>query len=143
MRPKKAKEFIPVTSKKVGLDPLLVEDVVLFYWQEIRKNLSSLNHVRIHLTNLGDFTIKHWKLDEKLENLSQWKQENIQEGRERINERYKIEQNITNLKQVKQLLDEESQRKDFIKLHKRKSNESKEQHIQNLEEQGTNTGGDN
>lgn len=142
MRPKKAKEFISTTSKKVELDPLLVEDVVLFYWQEIRKNLSSLNHVRIHLTNLGDFTIKHWKLDEKLENLSQWKEENIQEGRERINERYKIEQNITNLKEVKQLLDEENQRKDFIKLHKRKSNESKEQHIQNLEEQGSDNTGD-
>jgi hypothetical protein len=143
LRPKKAKDFIPITSKKVELDAHLVEDVVLFYWQEVRKNLSSLSHVRIHLTNLGDFTIKHWKLEEKLENLLEWKEENDQEGREKMNERYKIEQNITNVRQVKQLMDEESQRKDFIKLHKRKSNESKEQHIQNLEEQGSDTGGDN
>lgn len=142
MRPKKAKEFIPTTSKKVELDSLLVEDVVLFYWQEIRKNLSSLNHVRIHLSNLGDFTIKHWKLDEKLEYLSEWKDKNEQEGKQKMNERYKIEQNIINLKEVKQLLDEENQRKDFIKLHKRKSNESKEQHIQNLEEQRSDNTGD-
>ena len=143
MRPKKAKEFIPTTSKKVELDPHLVEDVVLFYWQEVRKSLSSLSHVRIHLSNLGDFTIKHWKLEEKLEYLSKWKEKNEQEGKEKISERYKVEENILNLKEVKQLLDEENQRKDFIKLHKRKSNESKEQHIQNLEEQGTDTGGDN
>lgn len=142
MRPRKAKEFIPTTSKKVELDSLLVEDVVLFYWQEIRKNLSSLNHVRIHLSNLGDFTIKHWKLDEKLEYLSEWKDKNEQEGKQKMNERYKIEQNITNLKEVKELLDEENQRKDFIKLHKRKSNESKEQHIQNLEEQRSDNTGD-
>jgi UDP-galactopyranose mutase len=142
LRPKKAKEFIPTTSKKVELDSLLVEDVVLFYWQEIRKNLSSLNHVRIHLSNLGDFTIKHWKLDEKLEYLSEWKDKNEQEGKQKMNERYKIEQNIINLKEVKQLLDEENQRKDFIKLHKRKSNESKEQHIQNLEEQRSDNTGD-
>lgn len=125
MRPRKAKEFIPVTSEKVGVDQSLVEDVILFYWQEVRKNLSSLAHVRIHLTNLGDFTIKHWKLDEKLESLSNWKALNEERGKEKLNERYKVEENLTNLRDVKQLLDEENQRKDFIKLHKKKSNETR------------------
>lgn len=141
MRPKKAKQFIPVTSEKVGIDVSVVEDVLSFYWQEVRKNLSSLNHVRVHLTNLGDFTIKHWKLEEKLESLSNWKTLNEELGKQKLNERYKVEENLTNLNTVKQLMDEENQRKDFIKLHKRKSNESKEQHIQNMEEQGSDTTG--
>ena len=124
MRPKKAKEFIPRVVEKTGEETSLVEDVVQFYWQEVRKSLSTLSHARIHLTNLGDFTIKHWKVDEKLEFLSKWKETNDQMGREKITQRFKTEENIKHLREVKSLIEEEQQRKEFIKLHKSKTHES-------------------
>ena len=72
MRPKKAKDFIPEVAKQLSLPQNLIEDVVSYYWQEVRKSLSALKHSRIHITNLGDFTIKHWKIDDKIKMLEQW-----------------------------------------------------------------------
>ena len=74
MRPKKAKELIPKVAVELDIPEQLVKDVTDFYWQEIRKSLSSLKHSRIHITNLGDFTIKHWKLDDKIDKLEKFKE---------------------------------------------------------------------
>jgi hypothetical protein len=143
LRPKKAKEFIPIVSKKIELEDSLVEDVILFYWKEIRKNLSSLTHVRVHLTNLGDFTIKHWKVDEKIESLTIFKNKNEEEDRQKINERCKVDSSLVELNNIKQVIEEENQRKTFIKLHKKTTtNEPEKKYNKDLEEQGTDNRGD-
>lgn len=123
MRPRKAKEFIPNVSEELSLSEEVVTDVINFYWQEIRKSLSSLSHSRIHLTNLGDFVIKHWKIDDKIEMLEKWEENNKQKGLQQITARFKTAENLFDLKAIKKIIEEEGQRKDFIKLHKKKSNE--------------------
>ena len=125
MRPRKAKELIPEVSKELGIPQDIVEDVIDYYWQEIRKNLSSLKHTRVHLTNLGDFTIKHWKIDEKIEMFERWEENNRQKGLQQMTARFKVVESLFELKDVKKIVEEEKQRKDFIKLHKQKSNESR------------------
>lgn len=60
--PKKAKTFIKPTAEKLGVDEELVEDIVNFYWKEVRKSLSDLKSPRIMVANLGSFNIKHWLL---------------------------------------------------------------------------------
>ena len=137
MKPKKAKEFIPKVSDKLNLPEKLIEDVVDFYWQEIRKNLSGLKHQRVHLTNLGDFTIKHWKIDKKIIGLENWEESNKQKGMQQITARFKTAENLFDLKTIKKTIEEEHQRKDFIKLHKKKINEPKRKHNKDLEEQGS------
>lgn len=141
MRPKKAKDFIPKTADKLGLSAKLVEDVVDFYWQEVRKNLSGLKHQRVHLTNLGDFVIKHWKIDGKIESFEKWEETNKQKGLQQIAARFKTAENLFDLKAIKKIIEEEGQRKDFIKLHKKSSNVTKEKHNSDLEKQRTNTRG--
>lgn len=118
MRPKKAKDFIPTVANKLTLPEDLVEDVINYYWQEIRKSLSSLKHNRIHLTNLGDFTIKHWKIDDKIQMLEQWEEKNKLKGMQELTARFKTAETLFDLKNIKKLTEEENQRKDFIKLHK-------------------------
>jgi hypothetical protein len=125
LRPRKAKELIPEVSKELGIPQDIVEDVIDYYWQEIRKNLSSLKHTRVHLTNLGDFTIKHWKIDEKIEMFERWEENNRQKGLQQMTARFKVVESLFELKDVKKIVEEEKQRKDFIKLHKQKSNESR------------------
>jgi hypothetical protein len=137
LKPKKAKEFIPKVSDKLNLPEKLIEDVVDFYWQEIRKNLSGLKHQRVHLTNLGDFTIKHWKIDKKIIGLENWEESNKQKGMQQITARFKTAENLFDLKTIKKTIEEEHQRKDFIKLHKKKINEPKRKHNKDLEEQGS------
>lgn len=125
MRPKKAKEFIPEVAKQLSLSQDLVEDVINYYWQEIRKSLSALKHSRIHLTNLGDFTVKHWKIDDKIKMLEQWEENNKQKGLQQITARFKTAENLFDLKNIKKIVEDEGQRKDFIKMHKKRSNVTK------------------
>jgi len=124
LRPRKAKDFIPQVSEQLDLSEEIVADVVNFYWQEIRKSLSSLSHSRIHLTNLGDFIVKHWKIDDKIEMLEKWEENNKQKGLQQMTARFKTAENLFDLKSIKKVIEEETQRKDFIKLHKKNNNET-------------------
>lgn len=121
MKPRKSKELIPIVAKEVMLSENLVQDVVDYYWQEVRKSLSSLKHSRIHIANLGDFTTKHWKVDDKIKRLELWEDGNKQKGLQQMTARFKIAETLFDLKNLKKIIEEENQRKDFIKLHKHES----------------------
>lgn len=125
MRPKKAKDFIPDVALDLGIPDDLVKEVVNYYWEEVRRSLSSLKHQRVHITNLGDFTIKHWKIDEKMESLKKWEENNKLKGLQEITKRFKVAETLYDLNNIKGLISEENQRKEFIKLHKKKSNGTK------------------
>lgn len=137
MKPRKSKDLIPIVAEELGISQQMVSDVTSFYWQEIRKSLSSLKHARIHVTNLGDFTIKHWKLDDKIEKLETFKENFRQKGLQEIVTRFRTDETLFDLKAIKDLMEEEKQRKDFIKLHKTKSNESKREHNKDMESKGS------
>ena len=139
LRPKKAKEFIPQVANELSISEKTVEDIVTFYWQEIRKNLGTLKHPRLHITNLGDFTIKHWKIDEKIRMLEKWEENNKQKGMQQMTARFKTVENLFDLKKIKKTIEEEKERKDFIKLHKKRSNVTKIECNKNLEVKRTNT----
>lgn len=140
LNPRKAKEFIPQVAEELALHSSLVEDVITHYWQEIRKSLSGLKHNRIHVTNLGDFVTKHWKLDDRIEQLEKWEENNKLKGMQELTARFKTAETLFDLKNIKKIIEEENQRKDFIKLHK---HESKRKHNKNLENKGSDIGGDN
>jgi nucleoid DNA-binding protein len=124
LKPLKAKELIPETANDLGLSESLVQDIVTYYYQEVRKSLSSLKHARVHLTNLGDFTIKHWKIDEKIEMLEKFEEKNKQRGLQQMTARFKTAETLFDLRNIKQLVEEEKQRAEFIKIHNRLTNES-------------------
>jgi nucleoid DNA-binding protein len=122
LRPKKAKDFIPDVASDLGIPDDLVKEVVNYYWEEVRRSLSSLKHQRVHITNLGDFTIKHWKIDEKIESLKKWEENNKLKGLQEITKRFKVAETLYDLNNIKGLISGENQRKEFIKLHKKKNN---------------------
>jgi hypothetical protein len=64
--PRSHKKFIEPTAQKLGVDPGVVDDVVSFYWSELRRQLTTMSHHNINVYNLGTFHIKHWKVDEYL-----------------------------------------------------------------------------
>jgi hypothetical protein len=141
LNPKKAKLYISDVAKELEIPESLVGDVVSYYWQEVRKNLSSLSHSRVHVTNLGDFTIKHWKIDDKILMLEQWEENNRQKGMQQMTARFKTAESLFELKNIKKIMQEEGQRKEFIKLHKTTSNEPKRKRNKNLESKGADIGG--
>ena len=138
LNPKKAKDLIKPTAEITSFSEDLVSTVISFYWSEIRKSLSHLKHSRVHITNLGDFRIKHWKIDEKISFLENWEETNKQKGLQQITARFKVAESLYELKNLKKLIEEENQRKEFIKLHKTKSNvKSSKKHNKDMEEQGS------
>ena len=139
MRPRKAKEFIPEVAEKAQVSEDTVSTVLSYYWQEVRKSMSALKHSRIHLTNLGDFVIKHWKVNEKIEMLEQFEEKNKQKGLQQMTARFKTVETLYDLRNLKKMVDEEKQRADFIKMHKRTAHESKREHNSDLESQGSDT----
>lgn len=136
MRPSKAKDLIPKVAKELSLSERLVEDVVDFYWRDVRRNLVGLANPRIHLTNLGDFTIKHWKIDDKIQMLEKFEENNRQKGLQQMTARFKTAETLFGLKAIKKMVEEEAQRKDFIKLHKNSTNVSVKECSDDMEEQG-------
>jgi nucleoid DNA-binding protein len=126
LRPKKAKTFIPEVANELSLPNELVSDIIQHYWSEVRSSLSNLKHSRVHLSNLGDFVIKHWKVEEKMERLKLWEEKHMLAGNSKIIQRFKVAESLYMLTQLRKIMLEEQQRKDFIKLHKTKTNESKE-----------------
>lgn len=139
MRPRKAKEFIPEVAEKAQVSEDTVSTVLSYYWQEVRKSMSALKHSRIHLTNLGDFVIKHWKVDEKIQMLEQFEEKNKQKGLQQMTARFKTAETLYDLRNLKKIVDEEKQREDFIKMHKRTAHESKREHNPDMESQGSDT----
>ena len=134
MRPKKAKEFIPEVASELNLSEGCVTEIITQYWQEIRKSLSSLKHQRIHVTNLGDFTIKHWNIDDKIDMLEKWEEKSKLKGLQQMTARFKNVETLFDLKNLKKIIEEERQRMEFIKLHKKKLHEPKRKHNKDLEE---------
>lgn len=58
MIPKKPEKIVKQVSEDLDLPETLVDDIISFYYKEIRKTLSSLEHIRIDVTGLGHFVIK-------------------------------------------------------------------------------------
>lgn len=119
----------------------VVKDVLDFYWQEVRASLSGLKHQRVHLTNLGDFTIKHWKLDDKIRQIENFEEANKLKGLSLINARFRTAEVLYDLKGMKRMLTEEEQRKEFVKLHKTAVHATKRKHNSDMEKQGSDPGG--
>ena len=137
MRPVKAKQFIPEVAKELELGEDVVTAIINFYWAEVRKSLSGLKHSRVHLTNLGDFVVKHWKLDGKIMALEQFEEKNRLKGLQQMTARFKTVETLYDLKSLKQIMEEEKQRAEFIKLHKKSRNVNTREHTQDMEEQGS------
>jgi hypothetical protein len=58
MIPKKSSSLYKEVSEALNQDESLVEDIVEFYYSELRKTLSNLTHPRINVEGLGHFVAK-------------------------------------------------------------------------------------
>lgn len=57
MIPKKPQKLIKQVAEELDLPLSTVDNIITFYYKEIRKNLSSLEHTKINLIGLGDFVM--------------------------------------------------------------------------------------
>lgn len=137
MRPRKAKELIPQIAEQYALPQSTIEDIVNFYWREVWSSLTSGKDIKVHISNLGAFNIKHWLLDKeitKLENYLENFDENSRlKGAQKQAIRFKSEDRLQTLKTLRHMVQDENQRKEFIYEHKKTRNEVEEELIADME----------
>ena len=66
MNPKKYKEFKKGIAEELKIHPDVVDDFVSFYYNEVRKNLSSLSATHVWIQGLATFSMKKAKLQKSI-----------------------------------------------------------------------------
>ena len=66
MNPKKAKTALKDLHYELDLEENLVNDILDFYWQHVRKTIVTAAHPRINIENLGVFQVKYKSLDKTI-----------------------------------------------------------------------------
>ena len=120
MKPVKAKHLIKDVAEELDVPLDVANEVITSYWKEVRSSLSEMKYPYITVHNFGVFTIKHWALQKEKEKLI-----NIRESlKDRV---YKFSQTLVEsldrkIKLIEEMMfhvEHETQRKEFIKIHKK------------------------
>lgn len=131
MPPKKAKELVKPTAEKLELNEEFVQDVIDFYWKQVRKSLSELRAPRIVVSNFGSFQIKTSKLaDEKKKYENQY---NSYKPEDMTFQKHKIKDDIElKLNRVNKII--ETVESDFNRKKEIRKNRYAEKNKNNMEE---------
>ena len=118
MNPKKSKTVLNDLHYELGLEENLVNDILDFYWQYVRKTVVTAAHPRINIENLGIFQVKYKALDKTIT-----KYENAinKLGTENFNKYAKYDNMKSRLEillKLKEEMQSEKQRKYHIKSNK-------------------------
>lgn len=119
MKPTKAKDLIVSVAMESDIPVEIAKEIILEYWRDVRHALSDLKHAKVHVSNLGDFTVKHWLLEEELKTYNQFLTTMTARGKseKHIND---IHSSIGKIENVIKCVNEEKQRKEFISVHKKR-----------------------
>lgn len=116
MIPKSHKLFIKPTAEELECSETLVNDVVGFFYSELRKKLNDIEHPRIKINHLGTFKIKTKELlFLKAKIHAHHNALNNPESFTQMKVKKELEDKINNLARVIDILKEESKRKKQIK----------------------------
>jgi len=116
MNPKKINSIITKTSQELNLSESLVDDIIGFYWNQVRNSINNAEHASLKINSLGTFKVKKWKLDSLIE-----KYNNHIENLSKNNFKYMTLQRHAILNSIKEKLERlESVKKDILLEEKRK-----------------------
>jgi hypothetical protein len=70
MIPKKSSILYKPVAEELNISETLVEDLISFYYKEVRFHLSSLSHPRINVDGLGHFVAKSFFIEKTIPRLT-------------------------------------------------------------------------
>jgi len=123
----KAKELIVPTALELNIPVSDVNDVVTSYYRMVREALTELKDVKVHLSHLGDFFIKHWMIEKNIDKFSSIKNkfENMSNGIKKETIIAEMNYRLHLMQEVKCKLKLEEERKFDIKKNKYEKNNIK------------------
>jgi hypothetical protein len=63
MIPKKPKLLYKQLAEETNLNETLIDNLITFYYKEVRSEMSALNHTKIYIDGLGQFIVKSKTVD--------------------------------------------------------------------------------
>ncbi len=116
MIPKKPNELYKQVAEDLNISESLVDAFMTFYYKEIRKNLSELNHTQINLDGLGVMAVKPKTIDALINKYSNMVKTTDTNTISKYSYKKKLEDKIELLNQVKDKLGVQKELKEkFLK----------------------------
>lgn len=66
MKPKSHKYFFEDVAKEIDIHKDVVDDLITFYYNKVRKNLSDLTDTHINIAGLGTFILRKKRLEKNI-----------------------------------------------------------------------------
>ena len=119
MIPKKAEVIIKQVAEEKDLPVTLVDDLVEFYYKEVRKALSSMEHLKINLPGLGHFVIKQTSVEKMIKKYENIKSKHDTQTFDNYRNRRHAEMKLEKLYHSKNKIEEYLQEKHLFKNGKK------------------------
>jgi hypothetical protein len=127
LNPTKRKEITKKTAESLGLDHLVVDDVVAFFYRTTQKKLSAMSSPSVNVPNMGTFVLMRKRVEKKLEKYTAFLNKiDPSESIRMYETSLQVKADIEKYTEILEKMDQEQQRKkEVIKL--------KENYLDNVE----------
>jgi hypothetical protein len=127
LNPTKRKEITKKTAESLGIDHLVVDDVVAFFYRTTQKKLSAMSSPSVNVPNMGTFVLMRKRVEKKLEKYTAFLNKiDPSESIRMYETSLQVKADIEKYTEILEKMDQEQQRKkEVIKL--------KENYLDNVE----------
>jgi 4-alpha-glucanotransferase len=120
MNPRKAKRIYEIVAEDLNLNKDLVEDLVEFYYKDVRKLLTNLEYPRINVDGLGQFVAKPKVVSGSIEKITKSLDDHDTSTFKAYHNKKAMEVKLDLLiKLHSKILDQENKKQEFLKTKKR------------------------
>jgi nucleoid DNA-binding protein len=122
MLPKNSKHFIQPTAEELECDATLINDVINFFYAQVKKDLNELAHYNVHINELGTFSVVKKRIKPLMDRHKKHLDVLTKESFDQVVIRKKMEHKYQNFIKLKELIQEESERRKEFYKNKNESN---------------------
>jgi hypothetical protein len=122
MNPKKTNNFYKIVAEEMNLSDVLVEDLIEFYYKDLRNTMSNLKHPRIMVNGLGQFVAKTFLVRKFIDKYTKSLNNHDTSTYKAYHNKKQIEQKLSLLISLEELISKEEIKKTNFKS---KKNETK------------------
>ncbi len=117
MLPKNSKHFIQPTADELNYDKTIVEDVISFFYEDVRRTLVEMRGPNIQVENLGSFKVRNNKIPKLINKYEQYLNTLDKKEFSQVAIIRSVEKRLEKTLRLKKIMDEETQRKkDHLKI---------------------------
>jgi nucleoid DNA-binding protein len=121
LNPLKRKEISKLAAEKLGRNVSEVDEIVGFFYNQVQKQLGSLQNIAVNVPNLGTFVLKKKRVLKKLEKYSNYLAKLDKAGSlNAFEKRMVVKKDIESFETALQIMEQEEQRRQQVQILKEK-----------------------